>query len=359
MWRSRLGLGNSITALLLALIVFLPAKAFGQADVEGYEITFPSMGTLVSLQTFSDDTQLVETVFEEAQSEIDRLVQIFSDYAESSEARTICQPANVSRWQKVSAEMWEVLLISDQWNRLSDGAFDASIGQLSILWRKARKQNKIPSQAEIDAARQLCGWQHVELDHESHAIKITLEGLRLDFGAVAKGYIIEKAFQFLSTRGLSRSMVRAGGDLRCGDPPPDRAGWKIEIANIDGSDDKPSRFWLTNGAVSSSGDLHQFIEINGKRRSHVLDPKTGIGVEGPMMVTVVTTNATEADVSDTTICILGHEAGMELCKKRPDLKVRIVSRLNDSDETQPTGNQQTGNQMRVSQHGFDLLESIE
>jgi thiamine biosynthesis lipoprotein len=132
-------------ALLFAFIVSLQAEAIGQSDVQGFEITFPSMGTLVSLQTFSEDSQLVETVFGEAQTEIDRLVQIFSDYAESSEARTICQPANVGRWQKVSPEMWEVLLISDRWNRMSDGAFDASIGQLSILWRKARKQNKIPS----------------------------------------------------------------------------------------------------------------------------------------------------------------------------------------------------------------------
>ena len=110
--------------------------------------------------------------------------------------------------------------------------------------------------------------------------------------------------------------------------------------------DPTSRFLISNAAISSSGDLHQYIEIDGKRRSHVLDPKTGIGVEGPMMVTVVAPQfpSWKRDAADTTICVLGHESGIALAKKKPDLKVRIVSRDNAAG-------------LRVSQSGFDTPSS--
>lgn len=313
-----------------------------------FESTFPSMGTLVSLQTFSNNAQAVDDAFTTTRVEIDRLVKIFSDYDEESEARQLTTAENINKWQKVSPEMWEVLTASDEWNQRSDGAFDASIGQLSILWRKARKAKRIPAQIEISDALKNCGWKYVELNAEMKAVRITLENLRLDFGAIAKGYIIEQAYQKLLASGLPSSLVRAGGDLRCGDPPPGRAGWKIEIANVDHGRDEPTRFVIANAAISSSGDLHQYIEIDGKRRSHVLDPKTGLGVEGPMMVTVVAPNSMVADAADTTICVLGHDSGLELAKKLPDLRVRIVSRISSTDSAE----------LKVSENGFDTLVPV-
>lgn len=344
---------NRLLAVVTSLyVIWGPTTLFSQGTAEqvsGYEITFPSMGTLVSLQSFSADSKVVEDAFEKTRSEIDRLVKIFSDYDEDSEARKLTLDEKINAWQMVSTEMWEVLNASDDWNRLSDGAFDPSIGQLSILWRKARKAKRIPDPKEIEEALKYCGWKHVELDPKSKSVRIKLKKLRLDFGAIAKGYIIEKAYHHLVADGLPSSLVRAGGDVRCGDPPPGRKGWKIEIANIDDSRSEPTRFLISNAAISSSGDLHQFIEIDGKRRSHVLDPKSGIGVLGPMMVTVVATNSMDADAADTTICVLGHVSGIELAKKRTDLIVRIVSR-NSSE--QPA-------QQKVSQIGFDTLVPVQ
>ena len=201
----------------------------------GSKSRFPPWGLWFRWQSYSDDPKRVEGAFAKTRSEIDRLVKIFSDYDEESEARQLTTEEKINTWQPVSSEMWEVLSASDEWNRLSNGAFDASIGQLSILWRKARKANRIPSQAEIASSLKRCGWQHVELDSKSKSIRITLKDLRLDFGAIAKGYIIEQAYRILASSGLPRSLVRAGGDLRCGDPPPGREGWKIEIANVDNS----------------------------------------------------------------------------------------------------------------------------
>lgn len=324
--RSYIHLAITIAALCLATLfaATAPAQKPETKPIDTYEITFPAMGTMLAFQTFSDDQAKVERVFKDAQKEIDRLVEILSDYSSESETVLLSRKEHVGQWQNVSPELWEVLLVCDRWNHLTDGAFDASVGQLSILWRKARKTKSVPSQAEIDAALKLCGWKHIELDKEQHRIKLKISGLRLDFGAMGKGYIIDKAYEYLSTHGLPCSLVRAGGDLRCGTAPPDREGWPIEIGRLSDTE-KPIRFHLSNAAVSSSGDLYQYLEVNGVRRSHVLDPRTGIGVPGPRMVSVIAATSTEADAADTALCILPDDKALAIAKSVGSLKVRIVT----------------------------------
>lgn len=302
-----------------------PEQKDAKEDESGYELVFPAMGTMLAFQTFSDDAERVERVFGEARKEIDRLVDILSDYSAESETVLLSQPEKVGQWQKTSRELFEVLEVCDRWHSLSDGAFDASIGRLSVLWRKARKTKTVPTQAEIDEALQHCGWRHVHLDPKTQSVKIDIEGLKFDFGAMGKGYIIDKAYEHLAAGGLPRSLVRAGGDLRCGDPPPGRSGWRIEIAKIGESDAQPPRLLLANGAVSSSGDLYQYIEIDGQRRSHVINPRTGIGVPGPRLVTVIATTSTEADVADTALCVMNDDAAMKLAEKLGNIDVRVVT----------------------------------
>lgn len=341
--------GSSL-AFAVAILLFSAVCRAQNASEEtvAYEVTFPSMGTLVSLKTFASDEARVEEVFKATRAEIDRLALIFTDYDEESETRKLTEDDRIGKWQKVSPELWEVLKISDDWNRQTVGAFDVSVGRLSLLWRSARSKNRIPTTEQIDEALRYCGWKHVELRDEDRSVCIHLQGLRLDFGAVAKGYIIEAAYQYLAKQGFPSSLVRAGGDLRCGTAPPGRDGWRIEVENVDDTKSQRSGYLIANAAISSSGDRFQFIEIDGKRRSHVIDPRTGIGVEGPKLVTVIAASATIADAADTAICVLGHEEGMQVAKQHPELKVRIVSRIPGADDGAE----------RISQQGFDELVPI-
>jgi thiamine biosynthesis lipoprotein len=141
---------------------------------------------------------------------------------------------------------------------------------------------------------------------------------------MGKGYIIDKGYEYLAAHGLPCSLVRAGGDLRCGTAPPDKPGWPVEIGRISDAE-PPTRFYLSNSAVSSSGDLYQYLEVNGVRRSHVLDPRTGIGVPGPRMVTVIAATSTQADAADTALCVLPDDQAFEVTKKVGKLKLRIVT----------------------------------
>ena len=314
-----------LAVLLLAGWISTNRIAHCQSPTSGYELTFPAMGTLMAFQAFSDDQPKIETAFGEARREVERLVDILSDYSAESETALLSNKEKVGQWQPVSPELWEVLVVCDRWHKLSNGAFDASVGQLSTLWRKARKAKRVPTQFEIDTALRLCGWNHLRLDMDRRAVLFEIEGLKLDFGAMGKGYIIDRAYESLRKSGVPCALVRAGGDLRCGEAPPGKPGWGVEIARLNPREEVAHRIYLADAAVSSSGDLFQYMEIDGKRRSHVLDPRTGWGVIGPRMVTVIANRSTEADAADTALCAMSDGEAMELAKKLGNIDVRWVT----------------------------------
>ena len=305
-------------------------------SLQGYELQFPSMGTLVTIQAFAADNQPIESTLKAAQQEIERLVDIMSDYDPDSELSKLNASAGSGEWIEVSPELWEILEASDRWHHLSDGAFDASLGSLTRLWRKARRQKTIPKPAEIEAALALCGWQHVELDRTEKRVRLNLEGLQLDLGAIAKGYIVDRAFKVLTAAGISSCMVNAGGNLRCGAAPPDRSGWRIEISSVGEGEPPLRRIFLTNSSISTSGDLWQFMLIDGVRRSHILDPRTGWGIAGPVAVTVIAGNAQDADAASTSLCVLGRAAGVELLQGLPSHQALFLSRIGDEKSLEET-----------------------
>jgi thiamine biosynthesis lipoprotein len=120
-------------------------------------------------------------------------------------------------------------------------------------------------------------------------------------------------------------MVRAGGDIHCGDAPAGRDGWRVMVGPIAGENDSLKFVNLCNQAIATSGDLWQFIEVNGKRRSHIIDPATGIGIEGPISASVIAPSSMQADAAATTCCLLGHHLGGQLAEELPDFEAMIVS----------------------------------
>ncbi len=135
---------------------------------------------------------------------------------------------------------------------------------------------------------------------------------------------MDRALETLAKGGLPRTLVRSGGDMRCGDAPPGRDGWRIEIGVLTDSSQEPPSILLCNEAIATSGDLFQFVEHNGKRISHVLDPRTGQGIEGPRAATVIAKTGIDADAAATTLCILGNEQGLKLLEQLDGFEARIA-----------------------------------
>jgi thiamine biosynthesis lipoprotein len=204
--------------------------------------------------------------------------------------------------------------ISRDLARRSDGAFDPTIGPLVNLWRRARKTGELPSQEEIAAARKLVGWQKLVINPKTGMVSLRLPGMLLDLGGIAKGYACDEALRVLHEHGISIALIEMGGDIVVGDPPPGKKGWEIEIP---GADPANNRITVADLAVSSSGDTEQFVEIGGKMYSHIVNPRTGLGLTDRMAVTVVATYGLQSDGLSTAISVMGEKKGRTLAATYP------------------------------------------
>ena len=136
--------------------------------------------------------------------------------------------------------------------------------------------------------------------------------MQLDLGGIAKGYAADEALKLLREKfGITQALVAASGDIACGDPPPGKEAWSVDIAPIARSQ-KPRRLHLVNAAVSTSGDLEQFVVIGGVRYSHILDPRTGLGLTGRRSVTVIAPKGIDADSMTKAVSVLPQKSGLQV-----------------------------------------------
>jgi thiamine biosynthesis lipoprotein len=234
---------------------------------------------------------------------------------------------------KVSRDLFIVFKRSQELSRLTDGGFDITCSPVIRLWRVARKSGKLPDSAELAAARQLVGWKMIDLDERTQTVRLQRPGMRLDLGAIAKGYADDCAQKVLRRYGVTSALVEAGGDIVVSDPPPGQPGWRILVPNatagkaVPNSEEVPLLF--SNCAISTSGDLEQSVVIDGKRYSHVIDARTGMPLTDRIQVTVVAQDGLTSDGLSTAVSIVGPEKGRTLAAKYPKTKLYIRFAAND------------------------------
>ncbi len=291
------------------------------------------MGTLITITLYAPDPAVAKAAAAAAFKRMDALEDIMSDYQADSELLRLCdQPFGTP--VPVSADLFELLQRAQEIARRSDGAFDVTVGPYVRLWRFARKRKVLPTPAEVAAARAAVGWQKLRLDARARTATLLVPNMRLDLGSIGKGYAADQALRILKGRGLDRALVAASGDIAIGKPPPGQRGWRIGISAWDGATNKVSRtVLLHNAGISTSGDTEQFIEINGVRYSHIVNPATGLGLTQRIQATVVGPDATTTDSLDTTVSVLGAQRGLELIRSWPRTSALIVTREDGRSQT--------------------------
>ena len=296
------------------------SAAMAQA-LERFEFSEPHLGTLVAVTLYAPNETVATEAASAAYARIKALNRILSDYQDESEVARLCRTAGSSQAVEVSPELFEVLSRSLALSEATDGAFDVTISPVIKLWRTARKQRQLPDPQQLAAARELVGWKNVKLDAQRRTVELVHPKMQLDFGGIAKGYIAQQVRDLLAERGLKRCLIAVAGDIVAGDAPLDAdghetAGWKIGVAPLDKPDGPPSRLLsLKNCSVSTSGDAFQFVEINGVRYSHIVDPKTGLGLTQRSSVTIIARDGADADGLATAVTILGVERGLKLIEQ--------------------------------------------
>jgi len=290
------------------------------------------MGTTFRIVLHATDEATAKRAATAAYERIAEIDNCMSDYKQSSELMQLCKTyaTEVGEPRKVSDDLFFVLSHAQELSKKSDGAFDVTVGPVVQLWRHARRTQELPDPKEFAAARARVGYQKIRLDPTKKTVQLTTPGMLLDLGGIAKGFAADEALKVLREKfGIKSALVAAYGDIACGDPPPGKEFWIVDISPIAKSQ-KPRTLHLVNAAVSTSGDLEQFVVINGVRYSHVLDPRTGLGLTGRRSVTVVAPNGTAADSMTKAVSVLPPEQALRLVEDAPGAAAYIV--VLDKDE---------------------------
>jgi thiamine biosynthesis lipoprotein len=303
-----------------------PPVATGGLSEQRFEFESMHMGTTFRIVLYSADKETAKSAADAAFARVAELDNCMSDYKQTSELMRLCRKfaTEVGEPVKVSDDLFFVLSRGEELSKKSDGAFDVTVGPVVQLWRLARRTQELPDPKEFAAARARVGYQKVKLDPARKTVQLTTPGMQLDLGGIAKGYAADEALKLLKEKfGISRALVAASGDIACGDPPPGKDAWTVDIAPLTRKE-KARCLALANAAVSTSGDLEQFVVINGVRYSHVLDPRTGMGLTGQRSVTVIAPNGITADSMTKAVSVLPPERALMLVEDTPGGAAYIV-----------------------------------
>ena len=255
--------------------------------------------------------------------QIQRIERVLSDYDPRTESMLLMQ-REPNTPHPISATLLEVLLLSMDIHKASAGSFDPTVGAITHLWRAAARAGTIPTTNELDRARTRVGIEHLQVNALARTVRFDQPGMILDFGGIGKGYAARMGVELLRELGYPIACVDMGGDLQFGDPPSDQpAGWRVEVMTGLNSS---RTLTLHNCAIATSGDLERYYEHNGVRYSHIIDPRSGLGVTQRRAATVIATDAAVADALASAISVLGEAGRAQLKQAFPQANITLVNR---------------------------------
>ena len=305
--------------------ILLFISVVSQAQYQKYTFQRPKMGSPFIIVAYAEDSIALSKAVEKAYQRVDTLNDIFSDYLETSEISLLCKNSTVGVWQKVSPDLLKILKISFNASKLSGGAFDITVGNVVKLWRKARKAKQIPAEVDINAALSKTGLDKVKIDTINAQICFLTEGVLLDFGGIVKGFAAQEAVRILKENGFPYALIDAGGDLAMSEKPSHTEGWQIAVSLPNSDNQLFSQFvYLKNQAVATSGDMYNFTEIKGKRYSHIVNPKTGLGLTHQRNVTIIAPDGAMADWLATACSVLSIKKALKLISKMSNCEILIL-----------------------------------
>lgn len=313
-----------VGALLCLILVCAAAGPLRAETLDRFAFSEVHMGVSFKILLYAPDEATANRGAQVAFALISRLDAMLSDYKPDSELSRLSAAAPCPDGVAVSEPLWFILERAQALATESDGAFDVTIGPLVQQWRRSRRQKELPSPRRLEEAKTAVGYRNMELDAATHRVRFLKGGMRLDLGGIAMGYTVDEVLKLLAKEGITRALVDASGDIGVNDPPPGQEGWKIGIAPMVPGGPPSRMLVLAHGAVTTSGDAFQYVEIAGKRYSHIINAKTGLGLTDRSAVTVVAPDCITADSLTKAVLVLGPKAGLELIDSKPGIAAMIV-----------------------------------
>ena len=313
-------LGRCFFVLFLALLCCRSAFLYSrdvlddpQSDdsssqrLERYEYSEQKMGVPVRVVLYAENKEIAERVVKAVWERFDELNEILSDYDPESETIQVCRKLDAGNFDvddraTVSEDLRRVLEESRRYCEITEGAFDVTVGPIVKLWRRSAYFHKRPPEDMLLRTQESVGLKAWSLDERG--LK-TREGTRFDFGGIGKGIALDSALDIARSFGVESILIDASGDIRVGAAPPGKEGWNIAVASLN---QRPLCYCeLANAGICSSGDANRWVEIDGVRYSHIIDPRTYEPLTRRCVSAVIAPTATTADAFASALCVLGGE----------------------------------------------------
>jgi thiamine biosynthesis lipoprotein len=269
-----------------------------------------------------------ERAFALAESEVKRIESLISSWITESQTSLINQNSGIKA-VKVDRELIELIKRSIVISKLTDGAFDISYAAIDEIWDFNKKMEVLPTKKEIENSVCKVGYQKIELIEEKSTVFLMEQGMRIGFGGIGKGYAADQAKKILIENGFDSGIINASGDMSVWGYKPDGSPWKIAIKNPLSKEKAFALLPIENSAVVTSGDYEKYVEIEGKRYSHIIDPRSGMPAYGIISVTVFAPKAELADALATSVFVMGVEAGINRINQIPTVECIIVKSNGD------------------------------
>jgi len=283
-----------------------------------------AMATTFEIVLIGDDRDFLAAAGHEALDEVERLEEQLSVYVPTSEvswinARAAMEPV------RVEPRLFDLLQWAARLSEETQGAFDITAGPLVKAWGFYWQQGVVPTAETIAHTLEHVGMSHVILNEEDSTVRFDRVGVEINLGSIGKGYAVDRAAAVLKNLGVETALIHGGySTIYALGAPPDAEGWAIGIRHPLEGGGRMATVTLRDEALSTSGSYEQFFEVDGKRYSHLLDPRTGVPAQGMGSASVIASSATESDALSTAFFVLGEAGARAYCSKHPEVSAVLA-----------------------------------
>lgn len=307
-------------ALITSFLILFSIVCAAQ---EPYKRTLKLMGSRFDITVVANDSIQANKYIDTAVAEISRIEKLISSWDDNSQTSEINRNAG-AKPLKVDKELFNLIERAIGISKLTDGAFDISYASMDRIWQFDGSMTVMPSEKEIKSSVEKIGYQNIVLDKKNSTVFLKLEGMKIGFGAIGKGYAADKAKTLLISKGVPSGIINASGDMNTWGKQPNNEDWKVAITNPMNKNKVFALLPITNGAVVTSGNYEKYVNFNGKRYTHIIDPRTGYPSTGIISVTVFAPKAELADALATSVFVMGKEAGLDRINQLPKIECIII-----------------------------------
>ncbi|WP_338376705.1 FAD:protein FMN transferase [uncultured Flavobacterium sp.] len=302
---------------ILSLVSFI---SFGQIT---YKKKASLLGSPFDITVVAKDSIEGNNYTEDAIAEVKRIENLISDWIPTSQISMVNTNAGIQP-VKVDLEVYNLVERAIKISKLTDGAFDISYASMDKIWKFDGSMKKMPTAEEIKKSVAKVGYQNIILNAKDTTIFLKNKGMKLGLGGIGQGYIADKIKELLQSNGCVAGIVNVSGDISTWGKQVDGKLWTIGIINPMNKNKVFATFPLEDTAVETSGSYEKFVRFEGKRYSHIIDPRTGYPARGIVSISVFAKQTELADALATGIFVMGVEVGLDFVNQINGIECIIV-----------------------------------